>query len=434
MTSHTEPTDPADGSRDQPPASTEERRPPPVAGTDASERLRSDGGRDRPPAEGAPGGMTGGIWRFPALALGIRNLRRNRLRTILAALGIAIGVFVIVVLGVFGTVLQLTASQELGGIGNQVIVSPAAETEAEALTPRQKQEIERAAAGRGTAVPVFVDNTLANAGGARAPAQVYGIDNPAALFEGKDDRLPARHRGGAFVGAGVAESLDLQVGETVDLDGKEYRVVGLLAETDDITPIQADRAIVLAEREFTGGFDQAVVVADSPDDATAVAQEIRASINARTERVTIFELSEILDTIAEFFTLLNRFLIALGSVSIIVAGVSILNLMLMSTAERRGEIGLMRAVGIHRESVLKLLLAEATLLGALGGLIGALLSGLAALLLWAVSPVGLDVVLVWRNAGYLVGGFVFGAVVALVSGAYPAWKAANERPVEALRG
>lgn len=400
------------------------QRPRPVAGTAAA----TDGGRTAP---GDRQSMSGGLWRFPAVALGIRNLRRNRLRSVLAALGIAIGVFVIVVLGVFGTVLQLSASQELGGIGNQVIVSPAAETEAEALTPRQIQDIERAAVSRGTAVPIFTDNALIEGS---VPAQVYGIDNPRALFEGADDPLPARHRGGAFVGASVADSLDLQVGNTIDVQDEQYRVVGLLEPTEDITPIQADNSVILAEQEFTGGYDQMVVVADSPADATATAEEIRATLNVRTEQVNIFELSEILDTISEFFTLLNRFLIALGSVSLIVAGVSIFNLMLMSTAERRGEIGLMRAVGIHRESVLRLLLVEAALLGAIGGFIGAVLSGLAALALWALSSIGLDVVLVWRNAGYLFGGFVFGIVVALVSGAYPAWKAAKERPVEALRG
>ncbi|MXR52789.1 FtsX-like permease family protein [Halovenus sp. WSH3] len=378
--------------------------------------------------------MSGGLWRLPALALAWRNLRRNRLRSVLAALGIAIGVFVIVVLGIFGTVLQLSASQELGGIGNQVIVSPAEERQAEALTPRQIQSVERAAVGRGTAVPVYAENALASAGSQQSPAQIYGIDNPAALFEGRDRSLPAQHRGGAFVGPSVASALDLQIGSTVEVGGQQYRVVGFLEPSQDITPIQPNNAIVLAEREFTGGYDQAVVVADSPEDATAVADDIDRRLNVRTDRVDIFELSELLDTIAEFFTLLNRFLIALGSVSLLVAGVSILNLMLMSTAERRGEIGLMRAVGIHRESVLRLLLAEATLLGAIGGFFGAVLSGLAALALWAVTPIGLDVVVVPRNGGYLVGGFVFGIAVALISGAYPAWKAAGERPVEALRG
>jgi putative ABC transport system permease protein len=427
----TPPDDSSDGGR-EPQNETDSRtanpdRPRPVPGSDAA-------GEQTAGADGTRGGMSGGLWRFPSIALGVRNLRRNRLRTLLAALGIAIGVFVIVVLGVFGTVLQLSASQELGGIGNQVIVSPAAETGADALTPRQVQGVERAAIGRGTVVPLYTDNALVSAGGATAAAQILGVDNPATLFEGQEEPLPAQHRGGAFVGAAVANSLDVPVGGTVEVEGQQYRVVGLLAPTEDITPIQADNAIVLAEREFTGGYDQAVVVADSPEGATATAEEIRRTLNVRTEQVDIFELSEILDTIAEFFTLLNRFLIAIGSVSLIVAGVSIFNLMLMSTAERRGEIGLLRAVGIHRGSVLRMLLVEAALLGAIGGFFGAVLSGIAALALWALTTVGLDVVLVPRNAGYLLGGFVFGAIVALVSGAYPAWKAANERPVEALRG
>ena len=381
-----------------------------------------------------PEGMSGGLWRFPSIALAWRNLRRNKLRSVLAALGICIGVFVVVVLGVFGTVLQLSASQELGGIGNQVIVSPSDESENEALTPRQLDAIERAAAGRGTTVPIYTDNGLVSSGDDRTAAQLYGIDQPAVLFDGRDEPLPERHRGGAIVGRSVAAALNLQVGETIEVSGQQYRVVNIMAEGEDITPIQPDNAIVLSEREFAGGYDQAVVVADSPDDATAVADDVRGQLNVRVEQVDVFELSEILETIAEFFTLINRFLIALGSVSLLVAGVSILNLMLMSTAERRGEIGVMRAVGIHREDVLKLLLVEATLLGAVGGFAGAVLSGLAALTLWAVTPVGLDVVLVARNGWYLVGGVAFGVGVALVSGAYPAWKAASERPVEALRG
>ena len=410
-------------------------RPRPVPGTAAAERtddstgepIRTDGGTTR-------SGMSSGLWRVPTVALAWRNLRRNRLRSLLAALGICIGVFVVVVLGVFGTVLQLSASQELGDIGNQVIVSPNPETGAEALSSRQVEAIERAGAGRGTVVPIYTDNALASAPGGSTPAQIYGIDQPAALFAGKDAPLPAQHRGGALIGESVADSLDVQIGGRVEVGSEQYRVVGIMAPGEEITPIQPDNAVVLSEREFTGEYDQTVIAADSPEDATAAAEEIRATLNVRVEQVDVFELSDILETIAEFFTLLNQFLIALGSVSLIVAGVSIFNLMLMSTAERRGEIGLMRAVGIHRENVLKLLLVEAALLGAVGGLSGAILSGLAALALWAFSPIGLDVVLVSRNGWYLLGGFLFGVGVALLSGAWPAWKAANERPVEALRG
>ncbi len=385
-------------------------------------------------SETTENGLTGWVWRVPSVALAWRNLRRNRVRSGLAALGIAIGIFTVVVLGVFGTVLQLSAADELGGIGNQVIVSPADELEAESLATRDIQELERIASGRGDLVPLYSDNVVVDASGESAAVQLYGTDTPGLLFEAADGELPVQHRDGVIVGSAIKSELDLQLGSPVVVGGEQYRVVDIAAAGEDITPVQPDNAVIIPERELSGEFDQAIIVADSPADATAVVEEVNATLNVRVDRVDIFELSDILETIDEFFTLLNRFLLGLGSVSLVVAGVSIFNLMLMSTNERRGEIGVMRAVGIHKPDVLKLLLVEATLLGLLGGIIGGFLSGLAVMALWAVSPIGLDVIFVPRNGVFLFGGVLFGMFVALASGLYPAWKAASERPVEALRG
>jgi putative ABC transport system permease protein len=85
--------------------------------------------------------------------------------------------------------------------------------------------------------------------------------------------------------------------------------------------------------------------------------------------------------------------------------------------------------------VLRLILTEAALLGVVGGVVGVVLASLVALgLFLAIPEVTLSVVLVPRNVGYLVGAFGFGIVVSILSGAYPAWKAATDRPVDALRG
>jgi putative ABC transport system permease protein len=364
-----------------------------------------------------------------------RNLSRNRLRSALAALGIVIGVLAIATLGIFGTVLQLSATNELGDIGNQVIVSPNADTGSETLSSRDVREIRRAASGRGTVVPLVTDGGVVTAGGDRTFAQLYGTADPGALFQAQAGDLPAVHRQGAIVGSSVAESLSLSVGSVVEIEGNRYRVVAILAESESITPVQPDSAVVLPPGEFVQSQpNQVVIQADSGGAATATAAEIRESLNSRTERVSVFELSSILSTIAEFFSLLNAFLLGLASISLVVAGVSIFNVMLMSTTERRQEIGVLRAVGVQKSDVLRTLLVEAALLGAVGGLLGALASGAIAVgLATFVEQISYDVVFVPRNGAYLVGAFVFGVAVSLVSGLYPAWTAASERPVEALR-
>ncbi len=304
-------------------------------------------------ADGAEGRL-GVLARFPSVLMARRNLSRNRLRSGLAALGIVIGVLAIATLGIFGNVLQLSATNELGGIGNQVIVSPNEDAGRGTLSPRDVATVERVAEGRGTAVPLVTDGAIVRAPNGETFAQLYGLDRPRALFTAREGRVPEFHRQGALVGESVADRLGVQPGSAVEIEGQRFRVIAVLAETDDISPIQPSNAVVLPRDAFAQSApSQVVVQAGSGEDASYVAGTVRERLNAREQRVSVFELSSILDRINEFFGLLNAFLIALGAVSLIVAGVAIFNVMLMSTTERRGEIGVLRAVGVQKGDVLR---------------------------------------------------------------------------------
>ncbi|WP_410767498.1 ABC transporter permease [Haloferax sp. DFSO60] len=372
--------------------------------------------------------------RLPAVSLALQNLSRQRAKAVLAALGIMIGVFAVVTLGTLGTALQVAATDELGGLGNQVIVSPAAGSDSEQLNSRDLQAIERAAAGRGTVIPLKSTGATVSATGGQSFAQVYGTTNPQALF-GSAPGVPSYHRQGALVGADIASALELQVGSQITVESNTYRVVAVLPDQSSITPLQPDSAVVLPPDEFVAsGYSQVVVQANSGPDATAIADEIRASLNTRQDRVSVFSLTDVLTQIEEFFGLLNGFLLAIAGVSLVVAGVSIFNVMLMTISERRSEIGVLRAVGIHRDEVLWTLLFESTLLGVGGGGLGAILGVATVVGIAFNTELPLSAVLVPTNALIVLGGFAFGAAVALVGGLYPAYRAAWEPPVESLRG
>jgi putative ABC transport system permease protein len=373
--------------------------------------------------------------RFPALSLATRNLSRQRLRAALAALGIVIGVFAVVTLGLLGNALSVAAQEELGGLGDQVIVSPAQESDRETLDSRDVAAVQRAADGRGTVVPLQSTGGTVRGTGGQSFAQIYGTDNPQALFGNGSNAVPSSHRQGALVGSGLAEDLNLRPGSTITVEQNEYRVVGVLPPVEGISPLQPDSAVVLPPSEFASDeVSQVVVRADSPEDARAIASGVRDQLNSRQQRVSVFSLTSVLDQISEFFNLLNGFLLAIAGISLVVAGVSIFNVMLMTVAERRGEIGVLRAVGIHRKQVLRTLLVEATLLGVVGGAVGALLGTAAVVAVATQTELPLWAVLQPDNVFVPLGAFAFGVFIALVGGLYPAYRAAWEPPVEALRG
>ena len=372
--------------------------------------------------------------RSPAAVLAGQNLSRQRARAALAALGIVIGVFAVVTLGTLGTALQVAATAELGGLGNQVIISPSEESPNEVLNSRDIQAIERAAAGRGTVIPLQTTGATARNGEAQTATQVYGTTTPKTLFNA-DDSIPEFHRQGAIVGAEVASSLDVQQGSQVQVGPQSYRVIAILEAETGISPIQGNSAIILPPSAFTtSGYSQVVIKANSGGDATAVATEVRSRLNGRENRVSVFSLQSVLTQIEEFFGLLNGFLLAIASVSLVVAGVSIFNIMLMTVSERRGEIGVLRAVGIHRQQVLRTLIIESTLLGVAGGFVGACGGVITVIAVGMNTQLPISAIFVPLNAIIVFVGFGFGVVVALIGGLYPAYKAAWEPPVESLRG
>ena len=130
---------------------------------------------------------------------------------------------------------------------------------------------------------------------------------------------------------------------------------------------------------------------------------------------------------------MTQFLMVIAAVSLLVAGVSILNIMLMSTIERTKEIGVMRAIGAFRENIIMVFPLEALILGLTCSVLGAVMSVAGGYAIISMMGFSTAYVLHPSSALYIAEGFAVGVHTAVASGLYPAWKASKLEPIEALR-
>ncbi|WP_262342842.1 ABC transporter permease [Haloplanus rubicundus] len=367
----------------------------------------------------------------PALRMAWLNLQRNRLRTGLATLGIVIGVVAIAAIGITGTALQYGATQELGGLSNTVTVFPGEENEAGVVTDAQVDSIERVATGA-VVVPRRTETLTVASRSERRQVNVQAMSRPAALYDAAEGTIPSPMRSGALLNAELAAELGVELGQTVSIGGRSYRIIAILDEPGGFG--QGVSVVVPLDDVDGDGYDQVTVVAADGEDAQRLAAEIPAELNQREEVVGTFTPADIQETVSGFFATLNAALLGVGSISLVVAGVSILNVMLMSVVERRAEIGVFRAVGIRRREVMRMIVAEAALLGVVGGAVGVVLSILIGYTVNGQLNGQPGLVFQPRNLEFLALGFGFAVIASTVSGLYPAWKASTANPVEVLRG
>lgn len=377
------------------------------------------------------------LWRFPSVLMAWRNLGRSRMRTALAVLGILIGVVAIASLGIAGVALQHQAQSSLGGLTDEVTISAGEDADTDGLTDDHVEDI-RQVAGDATVIPQKSNNTeLTGRSGQETRLSVTAVTESNVLYNVTAGEAPERLVTGALLSNSTAQQFGLELGDPVEYDGSLYRIRGLLASEDGFGPPGGGGGgelvlplSALQEQEY---YDSVTIVAEDGDAAVAISEALEERINADEEILNIQSFAGAQEQIGSFLNTLSMALLGIGSISLFVANVAILNVMLMSVMERRGEIGVLRAVGIRRGEVLRMILTESAFLGLLGGVLGVVISlGIGA----AISQVlagDVTVVLTWEALQYLVFGLAFAVGASLLSGLYPAWRAANDRPVESLR-
>ncbi len=368
-----------------------------------------------------------------------RNLKRHAFRTILAAIGIIIGVIAISSMGILGNSLKLSVSGSLGDVGNEIVLYPAyGET---VITKKQVDELSKVGDIEHI-IPVQSNAAKAEYKSESIFTNVYGIEKDGLfnLVELGDGHFLRSGSTDCVIGASLAENLDLELGNRLTVKDSQFRVVGILKESGFGLALNPDGATFITPQAYKklyedvdDGYNTVIVKVKSLDDVEKVAASIEERLNKKDEVVTVLVTGTILKSIDDIFNSISLFLVGIGSISLLVAGVSILNVMLMSTMERTKEIGIMKAVGASRNEILKMFMLEALFLGVVASLIGGVLSFGGGFVVNILILKDASYLFAPSSILYIVAGVVFGIVTSLAGGMYPAWKASNMRPLDALR-
>ncbi len=398
-------------------------------------------------------------------------LSANKSRSFLTVLGIVIGITAIMLVVSIGEGAQGVIVGELGGLGAEtVVVRPGKEPSgfdfADTLFADSLKKRELDAIRLKQNVPDLVDAApmVLVTGSASYGREVFRptmlgtsadfmietlgltIGRGIAYDEG-DIAAKARV---AIIGSRVAEELfgtEDPLGKNIVINGQKMRVIGLFAPRGQVVFFNVDQLVLIpyttAQTYITGTnhFVEIIARASSPEAVDRVVYDVTATLRAlhridkpedddfyvQTQQGLVAQVSTILNT----FTLFLSFVVA---IALVVGGVGVMNIMLVSVTERTREIGLRKALGATNKDIMQQFLVEAVFLTALGGAIGIVLgTGLAFIAALVVSKTaGFSIEFIFPYTAALLG-LAVSVATGIGFGLYPARKASQKSPIEALR-
>lgn len=398
------------------------------------------------------------------LKVALRSMNRNKMRTFLTMLGIIIGVGSVIAMLAIGQGSKKSIEAQIAALGTNILmIRPEASSQgnvrmeagtSQRLTPEDAEAI----VDHCPSVPYMSPTVRASGqiiyGGQNWRTSVYGV-NPEYLkirnmdidlgdsFTSADVKSAAKV---CVIGKTVATNLfgeyDDPIGKTIRINKIPFRIIGTLKSKGENSFGQDQDDIVLApfttvqKRMLTINYVQMIYLsALSEESIQQASEEVTALLKQRHKLGTsedpdfsVRTQTEISATFSSTSDIMTILLATIASISLIVGGIGIMNIMLVSVTERTREIGIRMSVGARGRDVLLQFLIEALMISFLGGILGIVIGSVASsvianVMMWPVSITMQSILL----------SFLFSSAIGIFFGWYPARKAANLNPIDALR-
>jgi putative ABC transport system permease protein len=369
---------------------------------------------------------------MPFFILIFRNLLRQRIRTLLTAFGISLGITTVVALGIVTDGFKVTAQQVLRAGGSDFAIGQAGSSDLSFSTLTNDQ-LNAVAAYPGVEHATGVLMAVSRLGSNPYFIQL-GIDpKDLAYFQvplvaGRDLASGATNE--ILLGQEAASQLGKKVGDTVELKDRTFTVVGIYRTGDawqdggGMLPLAT-----VQEYERKSGLMTLIYVKAKPG---VNLDELTASIEKdHPEMATLRTVSDYAD-VDQGLQLMDAANLAISFLAVFIGGIGVMNTMVMSVMERTREFGILRAVGWRTRRVLQMVLGESILLCLIGALIGSILAVIFTRLM-LIFPVVRSFLEPQYTPEVFIRGLVVGVAVALLGALYPAIRAVRLSPIQAIR-
>lgn len=385
---------------------------------------------------------------FQGIKMAYKSIMSNKMRSFLTMLGIIIGVSSVILLVALSQGSSTQITEQVQGLGANLLTvnifgrgTQSTLEYTEALGFSELDGIEAVA-------PIISSNVTAKNGTNNVSVTIEGISPDYETVRDSHVQsgrfilpidLEYRQKV-AVIGTATAEELyglADPVGQYVQINGTPFKIVGLLEEKGDSMMGSNDEIILIpistAERILAmQGVRQIYVLANSTEDVSLAEQQLETHLTqlfrGNSDSFTIFNQQQMIESVSSVQSTMTLLLGGIASISLLVGGIGIMNIMLVSVTERTREIGIRKAIGAKKRYILFQFLVEAMVLSGAGGLLGIILGVTGAIVVGNIIQINAEfsIDIIWLAFG-------FSVLVGVCFGIFPANKAAKLKPIDALR-